>query len=328
MNSLISIVVPVYNVQNYLDCCVKSLVSQSYSNIEIILVDDGSTDNSANICDEWKKKDPRIRVIHKQNGGLSDARNAGMAMATGAYIGFVDSDDYIHKDMYRLLYENLLENKSDISACGIELFWDNDSKTKTLTNGFNGTLTAEEAMLAIINEDNLKQPVWNKLYKTRLVRKISFPIGKQHEDVFWSYQALGVVKLISVFDTPLYFYRQRQNSIMGSGFSLKSLDSLEAKQQRCKYIDMHFPSVSQAARINLWFSCIYAMQMSLRYLDKEDFPNANRCIIHTKNNVRNLKIFQLRTYNALGFKQYVWLVCSKFFFLSTCKFRNFLEVGF
>jgi len=322
MNSLISIVVPVYNVQNYLDCCVKSLISQSYSNIEIILVDDGSTDNCANICDEWKKKDPRIRVIHKQNGGLSDARNAGMAVATGAYIGFVDSDDYIHKDMYRLLYENLLENNSDISACGIELFWDNDSKTKTLTNGFNGTLTAEEAMLAIINEDKLKQPVWNKLYKTRLVRKISFPIGKQHEDVFWSYQALGVVKKISVFDTPLYFYRQRQNSIMGSGFSLKSLDSLEAKQQRCKYIDMHFPSVSQAARINLWFSCIYAMQMSLTHLSKNDYTVSKKYILKTKRNCAKFFLFAIK-----GIKPKIWYLFSKTSFIFTCRLRNRLGVG-
>lgn len=322
MNSLISIVVPVYNVQNYLDCCVKSLISQSYSNIEIILVDDGSTDNCANICDEWKKKDPRIRVIHKQNGGLSDARNAGMAMATGAYIGFVDSDDYIHKDMYRLLYENLLENNSDISACGIELFWDNDSKTKMLTNGFNGTLTAEEAMLAIINEDNLKQPVVNRLYKTDQIRNIVFPINKQHEDVFWSYQALGVVKKISVFDTPLYFYRQRQNSIMGSGFSLKSLDSLEAKQQRCKYIDIHFPSVSQAARINLWFSCIYAMQMSLRHLSKHDYAISENHILRIKLNCPKFCIFSIK-----GIKPKMWCLFSKISFILTCKLRNRFGIG-
>ena len=120
---LISIIVPVYKVENYLDRCVQSLVDQTWSNLEIILVDDGSPDNCGAMCDAWAARDNRIKVIHKENGGLSDARNAGMAIASGTYMGFVDSDDYISSDMYQLLYDRMAADGSDIAACGVELVY-------------------------------------------------------------------------------------------------------------------------------------------------------------------------------------------------------------
>lgn len=128
MNDLISIVVPVYNVENYLDRCVKSIIAQVYTNIEIILVDDGSSDNSGKICEKWKEKDKRIIVIHKKNGGLSSARNAGIEIAKGKYIAFVDSDDYISKNMYSELYRVLKQNNSDIAICGRKYVWDNGKR--------------------------------------------------------------------------------------------------------------------------------------------------------------------------------------------------------
>ena len=118
---LISVIVPVYRTEAYLDRCIESIVDQTYTNLEIILVDDGSPDRCPQMCDEWARRDTRIRVIHKKNGGLSDARNAGMAAATGEYIGFVDSDDWIKPDMFRLLYEKMEQMQSDIAACGVEM---------------------------------------------------------------------------------------------------------------------------------------------------------------------------------------------------------------
>ena len=155
----ISVIIPVYKVEEYISRCIKSVVDQTYSNLEIILVDDGSPDNCPAICDKWAEKDSRIKVIHKKNGGLSDARNAGMQIASGEFIGFVDSDDWISKEMYQLLYENMKENESDISACGVKLVWEDGAESRSLTSAGIQILNTQEAMEAIIRESKLKQPV-------------------------------------------------------------------------------------------------------------------------------------------------------------------------
>ena len=222
---LISVIVPVYRVEAYLDKCISSIVNQTYTNLEIILVDDGSPDNCPAICDAWAARDCRIKVIHKANGGLSDARNAGMKVAGGELMGFVDSDDWISSDMYQRLYENMLEHDSDIAACGVEMVWENDTPSRMLTKSGCNVLEAQEAMQASIEESWLKQPVWYKLYKTDMIQDISFPVGKHHEDVFWSYQAIGRARRVSVFDHPCYFYLQRSGSIMGTGYSMKRVMS-------------------------------------------------------------------------------------------------------
>ena len=164
------------------------------------MVDDGSPDSCPQICEEYRKKDSRIKVIHKQNGGLSDARNAGMAVATGELMAFVDSDDWIALDMYAHLYQRLSEDNSDIAACGVQMVWEDKTLSRMLTREGNCVLNQEEAMRAIIEESWLKQPVWYKLYKTALVRDILFPKGKYHEDVFWIYQAVGRAQNVSVSD--------------------------------------------------------------------------------------------------------------------------------
>ena len=162
----ISVIVPVYRVEAFLDRCVQSIAEQSYKNLEIILVDDGSPDNCPAICDAWAERDSRIKVVHKQNGGLSDARNAGMAIATGEFMGFVDSDDWIAPDMYQHLYDLLETDGSDIAACGVEMVWEDGTPSRMLTKAGCCVLNQEDAMRAIIEESWLKQPVWNKLYKT------------------------------------------------------------------------------------------------------------------------------------------------------------------
>ena len=212
---LISIIVPIYKVEKYLNQCVESIVNQTYRNLEIILVDDGSPDDCGAMCDAWAAKDGRIRVIHKENGGLSYARNAGMTAATGELIGFVDSDDFIAPEMYQFLYDHMTENECDISACGVQMVWEDRTSPQMLTNHGCYILDSQSAMQAIIDESSLKQPVWYKLYKTALVKDILFPVGKYHEDVFWSYQVVACASMVSVFDTPCYYYTQRSGSIMG-----------------------------------------------------------------------------------------------------------------
>ena len=317
---LISVIVPVYKVEPYLDKCISSIVNQTYKNLEIILVDDGSPDSCPTMCNAWAEKDSRIRVIHKTNGGLSDARNAGMTVATGELMAFVDSDDWIVPDMYEYLYQRLTEDNSDIAACGVQMVWEDKKLCRMLTRAGSCVLNQEEAMRAIIEESWLKQPVWYKLYKTDLIRDILFPMGKCHEDVFWSYQAVGSAKKVSVSDHIGYYYLQRDGSIMGEGYSLKRLDAVEAKVQRCAYIQERFPALSPLAVKDLWFTCIYQGQLALRTLDKTE---AEKILAHFEN-VMERQPFQMEGCSA---KERLWLNMAKSSLAVACRIRNALKIG-
>ena len=317
---LISVIVPVYKVEPYLDKCISSIVNQTYRNLEIILVDDGSPDNCPAMCDAWAEKDSRIRVIHKPNGGLSDARNAGMAAATGELMAFVDSDDRIAPDMYEHLYQRLTEDNSDIAACGVQMVWEDKTPSHMLTREGNCVLNQEEAMQAIIEESWLKQPVWYKLYKTVLVRDILFPKGKYHEDVFWSYQAVGRAQKVSISDRIGYYYLQRGGSIMGEGYSLKRLDAVEAKVQRCAYIQERFPELSPLAIKDLWFTCIYHGQLALRTLGE---VGAGKIISNLSSTIETHP-FQT---NGCSMKERLWLNMAKSSLAAACRVRNMLKIG-
>ena len=321
---LISVIVPVYKVEPYLDRCVQSIVNQTYTNLEIILVDDGSPDNCGAMCDAWAAKDSRIRVIHKKNGGLSDARNAGMSMATGTYMGFVDSDDYISEDMYQLLYGRMLADGSDMAACGVEMVYECGSPSRPLTKAGECVLMREEAIKESISESWLKQPVWYKLYKTELIRDILFPVGKYHEDVFWSYQAAAKAKKVSVFDTPCYFYTQRSGSIMSDSYSLKRLDSLVAKEARVEFLQKEQPELLNMAKQNLWFSCIYATQMLLKFCSAEERKEGKKII----RAVLGRYPIQLRCAGGMGMKQFIWLTMAKISVDFTGRIRTLLKIGF
>lgn len=318
----ISVIVPVYKVEAYLDRCVQSIANQSYRNLEIILVDDGSPDNCPALCDAWAERDSRIKVVHKQNGGLSDARNAGMAIATGELMGFVDSDDWITPDMYQHLYDLLDADGSDIAACGVEMVWEDGTPSRLLTKSGCCVLDQEDAMRAIIEESWLKQPVWYKLYKTALIRDIPFPVGKYHEDVFWSYQAVARAQKVSVSDKVGYYYAQRSGSIMGEGYSLKRLDSLDAKVLRLAYIREHFPQLLSLAQCDLHFSCIYAMQMCLQHLSTAELAIAREKIKKITGAIK-----PLHRQRNMSVKQSIWLYLSQLSFEGTCRLRNMLKIG-
>jgi glycosyltransferase involved in cell wall biosynthesis len=319
---LISVIVPIYKVEAYLDKCISSLVDQTYRNLEIILVDDGSPDNCPAMCDAWAERDSRIKVIHKPNGGLSDARNAGMAIARGELLGFVDSDDWISQDMYQILYDRMKHDDSDMAACGVEMVWEDGTPSRMLTRPGSCVLEREEAMRAIIEESWLKQPVWYKLYKTALVRDIPFPVGKYHEDVFWSYQAVGRAQRVSVIDTAGYYYTQRSGSIMGDGYSLKRLDALEAGEQRFHYIQEYYPALAEGEKTSLLFFCMYSMQMAMRYLPKEEIEIAETRIVSV---IRELQLLQ--KLGSLTPQQRLWVSLAKCSFRSACQLRNSLRIG-
>lgn len=316
---LISVIVPVYKVEAYLDKCISSIMNQTYQNLEIILVDDGSPDRCGAMCDEWAERDGRIRVIHKENGGLSDARNAGMAAATGELMGFVDSDDWISPEMYQLLYENMQENDSDIAACGVEMVWEDGSPSRMLTRPGRCVLNSQEAMRAIIEESALKQPVWYKLYKTELIRAIPFEVGKYHEDVFWSYQAIGKAGCVSVMDTPCYHYVQRKGSIMGEGFSMRRLDALDAKLLRLEYVKDHYPALTGLAKRELFMFCLWAAQMSAKHVSGAEKSACNKKIRCVWNRVKDAP--------AQTVKEVVWLTMARISFDGTAMLRTMLGIG-
>lgn len=316
---LISVIVPIYKVEEYLDKCVSSIVGQTYSELEIILVDDGSPDGCPAMCDEWAKRDGRIRVIHKENGGLSDARNAGMQAATGEYIGFVDGDDYIAPEMYETLYGLTERDGSDIAACGVMMVWD-DGSAKPLTPPGSHILSKNEAMASVIKEDILKQPVWYKIYKKKLICDIEFPKGKYHEDVFWTYRAVGCAERVSVTDTVGYYYRQRPMSIMSEGYSLKRLHGIEGKMERYDHIKATFPELLDITALDLWFSCLYQGQLALKSGDPDTVKKAMSFLNGT---VRSVPVGA----KGISTKDKIWLSLAKVDLKFACRIRNLFGIG-
>lgn len=222
---LISIIVPVYNVKDFLRECVKSLLNQTYFNIEIILVDDGSTDGSDQICDEYAGEDPRIIVIHKSNGGLSDARNRGLDIARGEYIGFVDSDDWIEPQMYEKLYNKIKSGSYDIAVCSLIREYKNKSVIEPLKELI---YTRDDSLSALLLGIELHDHAWSKLYHNKVFNNVRFPTGKFYEDVLTTYKTFLNANSVVVEPSPLYHYRQRGGSIIRSGFNARNFELLKA----------------------------------------------------------------------------------------------------
>lgn len=239
MEELISIIIPVYKVEKYLPRCIESVLSQTYANIEVILVDDGSPDGCYEICDSYAMRDGRVTVVHKKNGGLSDARNAGLAVAHGEYVGFVDSDDYIHPDMYEKLHEILLSENADISVCGIDKVDSAGCQIKEVDKNEVQVYTGLQAIKNILDKKLhvVSVVAWNKLYKRSLFEKVRFPIGKLHEDEFTTYQIFYQCKKVAYITEKYYYYFQRPDSIMGRRKSVFSYDGLEAYEQMAHFFE-------------------------------------------------------------------------------------------
>ena len=209
----ISIIVPVYNVEQYITRCIESIISQTYRNIEILLVDDGSTDNSGNICDKYQKKDSRITIFHKTNGGLSDARNYGIKHASGQYLCFVDSDDYISKHMVEILYNNLIKYSADISACGFLTVHDGTCGEKK-SAAQRKIYTKEEALKELLKDSSFSNYAWNKMYKRTLFNGVEYPIRKKMEDLGTTYKLILNANKLVYDSSKLYYYYQREDSIL------------------------------------------------------------------------------------------------------------------
>lgn len=245
MQDLISVIVPVYKVEAYLDKCITSITAQTHKNLEIILVDDGSPDNCPQMCDKWAAKDTRIRVVHKINGGLSDARNAGIDVAVGDYIAFVDSDDWLEPEMYGIMLAALKAEHADISACNILSCF----PERRVAWGCQEYTTGDsEKILSLLYRDTA-YPVsaWNKIYRRELWNDLRFPKGKICEDAFTTYQLVDKASKIVQIPEALYCYRIREDSIMTSAFSHKRMDEEEAWRRNYEFVKDKYPCLRKNA---------------------------------------------------------------------------------
>lgn len=323
-NELISVIVPIYKVEKYLRKCVNSIINQTYKNLEIILVDDGSPDNCPKICDEYANHDSRIKVIHKENGGLSDARNAGMKVATGEYISFIDSDDWIEDNMFEILLEQIIVNECDIASCGINMVWEDNRPTELLFP-FEGKFIisgAENALDHLISNKYIIQTVWNKLYRKDIIENISFPFGKINEDEYWTWQAVAASERIVCLGKPMYNYLQREGSIMRNN-NYNPMCALEAQCLRYDYLVEKFPRLQDKCCINLLYFCLYQSQRSKLLLSYEKYKSVYKEI---KEIVKSHKP-RKEAYDGLSFKSKLRIKSIYYCFGPVCVFQNFLGIG-
>lgn len=238
--NMISIVVPVYNVEEFLPECVESILNQTYQNFEMILVDDGSKDSGGYLCDEYAKKDDRIKVIHKENGGLSDARNKGIDIVKGDYITFIDSDDRIHSKYLEVLLNCALEHECDIVIGNYEEFSETNQINETLKNASVEILSKHDTMMRYFDTKNYQQSIvtaWGTLYKTSLWNDVRYPKGKIHEDEFTTYKLYYKSNKIAYLNEKIYFYRFNANSITRTKFNIKRLVTYEAYENYISFFD-------------------------------------------------------------------------------------------
>lgn len=305
-NPLVSIIVPIYKVEPYLRRCLDSIVNQTYTNLEIILVDDGSPDGCPQICDEYAAKDKRIVVIHKENGGLSDARNAGLDICKGEYVSFVDSDDWVHKKYIEELIKIAIKKNADITIgnhfLAHEGYIDKAAPFKS------STYSKKEAIKKIITQQTLPWGAsWGKIYKKRIFCKYKFPIGKIHEDDYTSYKFVYEAKKILCINQYLYYYFQRDNSISKADTTYDFTDVMEEQ----------FTFLCQNKELKL--AELTAINLCWRYLNKyytNKNTNEKKKIHFYFFELKKLPIFHIKKRIQLypfGSFPFIYPICKKTF---------------
>lgn len=251
---LISVVIPVYNVKSYLRKCLNSVINQTYYNMDIIIIDDGSTDGSENICDDYAATDERIRCVHQENMGLSGARNRGIELSRGNFITFIDGDDFIEKDMIEDLVQSVRQG-IDIIACGFVYCDKNGEKLSVECCQDVQILSGKKQMEGLFYNRFCTTSACGKLYAKKLFKTVQYPVGKYHEDVFTTYKLFDISQGIIILNRGLYWYRQNPDSIMHQRFRLSHLDGIEASMEREKFVSIYYPNLKGVAKASVVYSC-------------------------------------------------------------------------
>lgn len=324
---MISVIVPIYKVEKYLRRCIDSILNQSFTQIELILVNDGSPDGCGKICDEYLSIDSRVKVIHKENGGLSDARNSGLDIAKGEFIVFVDSDDFIHKDMIGNLYEVLIKTNSDIVQCKFKKFIELDEINKIENNELDENkidiFDRKNAISYLINNNIVNVNSWNKIYKRKLFEEIRFPKGKIHEDEFVTYKLLYKANRIAYLDYELYYYFNNSNGIM-KNLNLKTeIDRIEALEERCEFL----LSNNEIELYNKSLVALFFRLLKVRYLIKRQKDiEVKSCYYELINcKIKNILI-KLKNNSEISKnnKKIIKLININYFFVNIYDLNNFI----
>ncbi len=260
-NPLISVIIPIFNGQNHMQRCVDSVITQTYKNIEIVLINDGSTDSTPAICDSFAKMDSRVKVHHKENGGLSDARNVGIDISSGEYITFIDSDDFILPDYVEYLYSLITKFGAEMSICTHTVICRNGRRI-VYGDGTELSLSPQQTLKEILYHGRVDLSVWAKLYHRSLFEGVRYPYGKYFEDVGTTYRLIDKCQKIASGGTSKYEYILRSDSMISDKFTTRKLDLLEMTDRMAAYITEKYPSLASAAlrrRVYARFSTINQM---------------------------------------------------------------------
>ncbi|MEK3796906.1 glycosyltransferase family 2 protein [Peribacillus sp. FSL H8-0477] len=282
-NKKVSIIVPVYKVEKYIHRCIDSILNQTYDNIEIILVDDGSPDHCWEIVDEYEKTDRRIKVIHKENGGLSDARNVGVNQVSGDFVFFVDSDDWVEKTMIEKMVDSCDQYQADVVQSAFYYAYEDK---RLLDNRYYSTtdlpviLGKKTLMRELVTNEKVKNFAWGKLYKTNIIKDIAFKKGVLFEDVFWAHQVMHEVNTYVILHEPLYNYYQRSDSIVAT-YTPKNLDILKGLLERHCFIEKHYKELTDSSYKTI-------LKMSLIHY--------NLLLMNRKKDPRSLHRKEIRSY--------------------------------
>lgn len=307
----ISVIVPVYNIEDYIGRCIESILRQTWRNLEIILVDDGSSDRSGSICDAYAAEDHRIKVIHQQNKGLSGARNSGLEICTGEYIGFVDGDDWILKDMYEFLYGLLEENGADIAVCGYTVQGGRTESREAEAERQTAVYGKREAVRTIVEDRKIHSYVWNKLYRRKLFAEVRFPEGRGMEDIATTYKVFMLSGKVAVSDKPKYCYYQREGSISRSWDEKLNWDLFSAYLERMGVLETDYPELREFLVVSLLrFSVTAYNRLLIWGGQKEHEAVHKRIILDTMCKFRK-ELTKLSGYRGLKLRLFV--VCGSIY---------------
>ena len=277
--AIISIIVPVYNTEKYLEKCIDSILHQEFTDFELILVDDGSTDSSSTICDHYERLDPRVKCMHRPNQGQSAARNYGLQFSTGKYIGFVDSDDYVSPLLFKTLYNNIIAYHCDLSICGIALEYPNQTVCSEFPDGeFPKVLSQKEALIDVCKDNGFGVYPCNKLFKRELLEKYPFKEGHIYEDALIVVPMLLKEDIRVVFSPePCYYYVQRQNSSMHQAFTESNFEYITVWMQNRKLVVEKYPDLKPYYDKRVYNNCFKLLDKI--YLDTCNHLSAEKKIV-------------------------------------------------
>ena len=309
MDKLLSVIVPVYNVSEYLDRCVESIINQTYRDIEIILVDDGSSDGCLKLCDQWARKDKRIVVVHKVNGGLSSARNAGLDIAQGAFVGFIDPDDYVDKEMYGRMMGYFADREVGIVECGVvEKF---DAEEEHRIHFSHGIKDTDDAIKHLLTWDGqVRSFVWNKVYRKSVIDQLRFLDELRYgEDTPFVFRALLNCKKFIQVDRELYYYVHRNNSLTGMNFTPKRLLTITASERILEFCEANkLDKFVEYAICSVALNCYTVLRNLLRSRNRRgDFKKELRLI---KSKMRQCK-FSCVLKMCGRLRAFLWLIACR-----------------